>query len=256
MTPSLPAELLRIPIAHRALHHIPDNRPENSRAALMAAVEAGYGIEIDLQLTADGRAVVFHDYDMARLTGQSGPVRQVTSAQAASIPLLHAEDEGIPTLDEVLGLVAGRAPLLIELKDQDGAMGPDIGTLERDTVRALSSYDGPVALMSFNPHSVAELARLAPHLPRGLVTCSYQPSVELLPQDVCDHLRDIPDFDRVGASFISHEARDLDRPCVAALKARGVPVLCWTVRSPVEEAQARLVADNVTFEGYLPPLPG
>ncbi|MEW2919037.1 glycerophosphodiester phosphodiesterase family protein [Ruegeria sp. ANG10] len=255
MTPPLPSVFLQAPIAHRALHDLSENRPENSRAAIRAAVEAGYGIEIDLQRTSDSRAMVFHDYDMTRLTGQPGPIQQVTATQAQATQLLHADD-GIPTLDDVLALVDGKVPLLIEFKDQDGAMGPNVGSLEADAVRALQGYDGPVALMSFNPNSVAELARLAPHLPRGLVTCSYQPKVELLPQKVCDHLRDIPDFDRVGASFISHEVADLSRPRVAELKARGVPVLCWTVRSAEQEAQARTVADNVTFEGYLAPHPG
>ncbi|WP_420585752.1 glycerophosphodiester phosphodiesterase family protein [Ruegeria sp.] len=255
MTPPLPSAFLRAPISHRALHDKTDNRPENSRAAIRAAIEAGYGIEIDLQRTADNRAMVFHDYDMTRLTGQSGPIQQISATQAQATQLLYAED-GIPTLDEVLQMVSGKVPLLIEFKDQDGAMGANVGPLEADAVRALQGYDGPVALMSFNPHSVAELARLAPHLPRGLVTCSYQPKVEHLPQAVCDHLRDIPDFDRVGASFISHEVEDLSRPRVAELKARGVPILCWTVKSPEQEAEARKVADNVTFEGYLAPHPG
>ncbi|WP_170772875.1 glycerophosphodiester phosphodiesterase family protein [Ruegeria lacuscaerulensis] len=255
MIPALPDVLLRTPIAHRALHDLSDNRPENSRAAIRAAVEAGYGIEIDLQRSRDNRAMVFHDYDMTRLTGRSGPIQQITADEAQATRLLHGED-GIPTFDEVLQIVSGKVPLLIELKDQDGAMGPNVGPLEADTVRALQGYDGPVALMSFNPNSVAELARLAPNMPRGITTCSYQPEVEHLPHAVCDHLRDIPDFDRVGAGFISHEAADLSRPRVAALKAQGVPILCWTIRSPEQEAEARKVADNVTFEGYLAARPG
>lgn len=256
MTPSLPNPFLGAPIAHRALHDIRDNRPENSRAAIQAAVDAGYGIEIDLQLTSDGRAMVFHDYDMARLTGQSGAIRQITAAEASAVPLLHSDHEGIPSLDEVLRLVAGKVPLLIEFKDQDGAMGPGIGVLEQAAVAVLRGYDGPVALMSFNPNTVGELARLAPSVPRGIVTCSYQPKVEHLPADVCDRLREIPDFDRVGASFISHEVQDLTRPRVAELKARGVPILCWTVRSAKQEAEARKVADNVTFENYLAAISG
>ncbi len=251
MTPALPASFLQRPIAHRGLHDTAKTRPENSRAAIQAAIDAGYGIEIDLQMSADGRALVFHDYDLGRLTDKSGPVRQRSAAEAAEIRLLHSDAEGIPTLDEILALVAGKTPLLIELKDQDGAMGTDTGPLEQDTIRALAGYDGPVALMSFNPHSVAELARLAPHLPRGIVTSSYDQREWPLSQETCNHLRDIPDFDRVGASFISHEVPDLNRPRVAELKARGVPVLCWTVRSSGEEVQARKVADNVTFENYL-----
>ncbi|WP_170336339.1 glycerophosphodiester phosphodiesterase family protein [Ruegeria arenilitoris] len=251
MTPSLPKEFMQRPIAHRALHDKADKRPENSLAAVQAAMDAGYGVEIDLQLTSDGRAMVFHDYDMTRLTGQSGPIRQISSDEAAAVTLLHSDDESIPSLQDVLELIDGKVPLLIEFKDQDGAMGKGIGPLEQDAIRALEGYDGPLALMSFNPNSVAELARLAPHVPRGIVTSSYDPKEWLLPADICDQLRDIPDFDRVGASFISHEVHDLDRPRVAELKAQGVPILCWTVRSVEQEAEARKVADNVTFEGYL-----
>lgn len=250
MTPPLPQEFLQRPIAHRALHDISDGRPENSRAAIRAAIDAGYGIEIDLQLTADNHAMVFHDYDLGRLTGATGPIQQITAEHAGAIALKHGT-EGIPSFSEILELVAGRVPLLVEFKDQDGAMGTDVGPLEQDAVRALRGYDGPVALMSFNPNSVAALARLAPNLPRGLVTCSYRPEEELLPQATCDRLRYIPDFDRVGASFISHEVADLNRPRVAELKTRGVPILCWTVRSAAQETEARKIADNVTFEGYL-----
>lgn len=101
MSPNLPAEFLSVPIAHRALHDVAQNRPENSRAAIRAAIDAGYGIEIDLQLSADGQALVFHDYDMTRLTGQSGPIRLQSAAQAAEISLAKGDGETIPTLAEV-----------------------------------------------------------------------------------------------------------------------------------------------------------
>jgi len=195
--------------------------------------------------------VVFHDYDLHRLTGHSGPIRQISAAEASDIHLKHSDGEGIPTLVEVLERVAGQVPLLIEFKDQDGAMGTGIGELEQDAARALEGYQGPLALMSFNPNSVAELARLAPQVPRGLVTSAYDEKNWPLPKDVCDHLREIPDFDRVGASFISHEVGDLDRARVTELKAQDVPILCWTVWSADHEAHARRIADNVTFEGYL-----
>ena len=255
MKPVLPDVFLRAPIAHRALHDVADQRSENSRAAIRAAMQAGYGIEIDLQLTADGVAVVFHDYDLLRLTGRVGAVRQTTLMDLQQIALLHGDGECMPTFAEVLSLVDGKVPLLVELKDQDGAMGGNIGVLEAATAQALAGYAGPVALMSFNPHSVAEMARLCPHLPRGLVTDGYDPSEWPLSSETCDRLRTIPDFDRVEASFISHEASDLTRPRVLQLQQRGVPVLCWTVQSPEMEAQARTVADNVTFEGYLADIP-
>jgi len=255
MTPNLPEALLKVPVAHRALHDASRGRPENSRAAIRAAIKAGYGIEIDLQLSSDGQALVFHDYDMGRLTGQSGAIRQCSAAEAGQIALKNSNGETIPTLAEILELVAGQAPLLIELKDQDGGMGPDIGALDAATVTALTGYTGPVAVMSFNPHSVAELARLAPDLPRGLVTESYDPAHLPLSAATCAHLRDFPDFERCGAGFISHEMHDLTRPRVQELRRAGVPVLCWTIRSPAEEAEARRYADNVTFEGYLASIP-
>lgn len=255
MIPTLPEVFRRIPIAHRALHDVAQQRPENSRAAIRAAIKAGYGIEIDLQLSSDGQALVFHDYDMARLTGRSGAIRQCSAAEAGQIILNHSEAETIPTLAEVLDLVNGQAPLLIELKDQDGGMGPDIGALDAATAIALDGYSGPVAVMSFNPHSVAELARLAPDIPRGLVTESYEAPHIPLSAATASRLRDIPDFERCGAGFISHEMHDLARPRVQELRRAGVPVLCWTVRSAAAEAQARQYAENVTFEGYLADIP-
>ncbi len=251
----LPGAFLRLPIAHRAFHDLAAGRPENSLAAMRAAVAAGYAIECDIQPSADGVPMVFHDYDLRRLTGQPGRIRGLTAAELGAIPLLGG-DEGIPTLAEVLALVAGRVPLLIEVKDQDGAMGPAVGDLERAVAGVLDGYQGPVALMSFNPHSVAALAAAAPHLPRGLTTSAYRPEDwPLLPARTRDDLRDIADLQRTGSSFISHEASDLDRPLVAAIRSDGIPVLTWTIRSPEAEVQARKVAQNVTFEGYPAAIP-
>jgi len=247
---ALPDIFLTRPIAHRALHDRAARRPENSRAAIRAAIAAGYAIEIDIQRSADGVPMVFHDYDLRRLTGVPGRIRGLTAAELGALPLLDA-DEGIPTLAEVLKIVAGQVPLLIEIKDQDGAMGPAVGALEEAVARDLAGYEGPVALMSFNPCAVAALAKAAPHLPRGLTTSAYRAEDwPLLPAAVRDRLRDIPDLTQTGSSFVSHEAADLDRPLIAALKADGIAILCWTIRSPAAEAAARRVAQNVTFEGY------
>lgn len=249
----LPPSFLRRPIAHRALHDRERGRPENSRSAVKAALEAGYPIEIDLQISSDGQAMVFHDDTLDRLTGEEGPVNARTATELSSMRLLDSED-GIPTLSDILALVRGRVPLLIEFKDQTGSMSVTDGRLEAAAISALRGYQGPVAFMSFNPHAVAELARLSPAIPRGLVTSSYRPAdwAELTPA-TCERLRQIPDYDRTGATFISHEASDLARPRVAELKSKGAAILCWTIRSPAAEAMARKVAQNVTFEGYLPP---
>ncbi len=250
--PALPPEFLARPIAHRALHDRAAGRPENSLAAVAAAVEAGYGIEIDLQLSRDGVPIVFHDYALSRLTGTQGPVRARTAAELGGLGLLGTA-ERVPTLAQVLDLVAGRVPLLIEIKDQDGAHGPDVGPLEEATTRALQGYAGPVAVMSFNPHSVMAMARLCPNLPRGLTTSSYgAEDWPLLPALVRDRLREIPDYDAAGCSFISHEWGDLDRPRVSELRDAGAAILCWTIRDSGTEAVARKQAQNITFEGYNP----
>jgi len=247
MTP-LPKVFLDRPIAHRALHG--PGRPENSRAALRAAMAAGYGVELDLQLSKDGRAMVFHDYSLKRLTGTQGPIRQRSAADLSELCLIGGE-EAVPTLEEVLAVAGGDVPLLLELKDQDGRMGADIGPLEHAAAEAVAGYVGEVAFMSFNPHSVARMARLCPDRPRGLTTCAYAPKdYPTLSAALRAHLREMPGLQELGASFISHSHRDLTSPHVAKQKARGLSVLCRTIRSPEEEATARRIADNITFEGY------
>jgi glycerophosphoryl diester phosphodiesterase len=251
----LPDAFLKAPIAHRALHDMAAGRPENSPAAIEAACVAGYGIEIDLQLSSDGVAMVFHDYDLKRLTTESGPVRQRSAAELGQITL-KGGTETIPTLAQVLAQVAGRVPLLIEIKDQDGAMGGSVGALEAATARTLEGYDGPVAVMSFNPHSMIAMAGLAPDIPRGLTTCDYTAEDwPLLPAGTRARLRDIPDYDPAKACFISHQASDLGAARVADLKARGAAILCWTIRSAAAEQEARRIAQNVTFEGYAAAIP-
>ncbi|HET9067027.1 MAG TPA: glycerophosphodiester phosphodiesterase family protein [Amaricoccus sp.] len=252
-SPELPAAFLAAPIAHRGLHDRASGVVENSRAAFAAAIAAGYGIEMDVQRSADGEAVVFHDDEMPRLTGLPGLVRDYSAAQLAATPLLDA-GEAVPTLAEVLALVAGRVPLLIEVKDQDGALGPDVGPLEARVAERLAGYAGAVALMSFNPHSVAALAEVAPGRPRGLTTCAFDSADWSLPDYRRAELASLAEVERTGAAFVSHDRRDLDNPAVARLRAKGVPILTWTVRSPAEEAAARKVAGNITFEGYRPAL--
>ncbi|MDP3341631.1 glycerophosphodiester phosphodiesterase family protein [Frigidibacter sp.] len=255
MPAPLHPDFLRLPIAHRALHDRAAGRPENSHAAIRAAVQAGYGIEIDLQPSAEGVPMVFHDYDLKRLTGQPGPIRSRSAADLGALPLLGGED-GIPTLAEVLALVAGKVPLLVEIKDQDGAMGPDTGGFEATVAEVLAGYEGPLAVMSFNPHAVTAFAAAAPDVAVGLTTSAYDPADWApLPASVCDRLREIPDYTSSGASFISHEHGDLSRPRVAELHASGAAILCWTIRSPEAEAAARTVAQNITFEGYAAPFP-
>jgi glycerophosphoryl diester phosphodiesterase len=252
MTQELPSVFIEYPIAHRALHDSLKGRPENSIAAIQAAIDARYGIEIDVQQSSDKTPVVFHDYDLGRLTQGRGAVNQRSAAELNTIPLIGGGGAGIPTLSMVLDTVAGQVPLLIEIKDQDGALGPEVGPLEAAVAEAINDYSGPVAVMSFNPHSVAAMQALAPDVPRGLVTEYFRQEDWKGPQDRLHALTHIADYERVGASFISHNCRDLQCKRISELKAQGARVLTWTVRSFEQERNARQIAENITFEGYLP----
>lgn len=253
---TLPPGLLSRPVAHRGLHG--RGVPENTRAAFRAACAAGYAIELDVQPAADGTPLVFHDYDLQRMAGREGMIAALTPEQAAAIRLLRT-DQGIPTLGEVLADAAGRVPVLIEIKDQDGGLGPRMGALP-GRVAALAgprqAQGHPVAVMSFNPHAAAAVRAAAPHVPVGLTSCGFArddwPGV---PEARRAALSRLEDAQAVGAAFISHDHRDLGNPAVGRLAAQGVPVMCWTIRSPAQEDAARRRARNITFEGYLPRLP-
>ena len=249
--PDLPEPLLRIPIAHRGLHDRGRGIVENSRAAALAAIEAGYGIECDIQRAACGEAMVFHDDALPRLTAAPGLVADYSAAALRRV-LLNGTEESVPTLPEFLSVIAGRVPLLVEIKDQTGVLGPDVGPLEERVAECLSAYEGPVAVMSFNPHSVAAMAQLAPSLARGLTSCAFSDGEWALPDYRRAELANLSDADRVGASFVSHDHRDLDNPALARLSSAGLAILSWTLRSPEQEARARRIATNITFEAYFP----
>lgn len=237
------------PFAHRGLHAAGRGVVENSRAAVAAAVAAGYGIEIDLQLSADGEAMVFHDDALDRLTTEAGPVRD-RGADALGAIRLTGSEETIPTLVEILALVDGAAPLLVEIKDQSGDFGPDVGALEARTAEVLRGYAGPAAVMSFNPHSMIWFAGNAPDRPRGIVGCAdVDPA---LPPERRAALADLTEVENAGADFVSYQWTGLDRPAVAALRARGMPVFCWTIRAPGQAAQALGRCEQITFEGFRP----
>lgn len=252
MSASLPGAFLGPPIAHRGLHG--PECPENSLEAFEAAAAAGYGIELDVQLTADGEAAVFHDATLDRMTATAGPVRARSLDDLRALPLRGGGR--LAGLEEVVRRVGGRVPVLVEIKDQSGALGATDGRLEAAVARALAAATGPIAVMSFNPESVVRMRDLAPDIPRGLTTEAFPASGwPSIPEATLERLRGIPDRDRAGASFISHDWHDLDRPRVAELKSGGTAILCWTIHSAEAEAKARGVADNVCFEGYRASIP-
>ena len=254
MRQPLPDVFVQLPLAHRGFHDASSGRPENTRAAIEAAIEAGYGVEIDVQPSAEGVAMVFHDKYLNRLTHSSGKISETPTEHISRLTVLGSK-ETVPTLSDVLEIVDGQVPLLIELKDKDGRMAPALGRLETGVSNALEGYVGPVAVMSFNPASVAAMGRLQQTIPRGLATSEFRGlSWNPLALKRRAELKAIKDYDAVGASFISHDVAALENPRVAELKAAGAKVLCWTVTSQKQEDTARRVADNITFEGYSPAL--
>jgi glycerophosphoryl diester phosphodiesterase len=228
------AALTAKPFAHRGLHG--DGRIENSRAAFEAAIAAGHGIELDVQASADGEAIVFHDYELERLTEGCGAVRTLGAAELERIRL-KGSDETIPTLAEVLALVAGRAPLLIEVKSP----GRHVAGLSRAVIRALGGYTGPVGVMSFNPGIGGRLARLAPSILRGLVITEQGRRWRGLWERPLSLWRAKPDF-------LAYDIRDLPARFAEARRARGMPVLAWTVRTLQERARAAEHAGQIIYE--------
>tara|TARA_R110002096_G_scaffold46032_4_gene123016 strand:- start:7584 stop:8348 length:765 start_codon:yes stop_codon:yes gene_type:complete len=240
------------PITHRTLHDVKAGRPENSYEGLDAAIAQDLAVEIDLQLSSDGVPMVFHDYELDRLTAETGLIAARTATELQQIPLTGGT-KPIPRFDEFMAHVAGRVPVLIELKDQDGAQGSKLSNLESSACEIMRGYTGAVAVMSFNPDMIARCAMLAPDVPRGLVTDPFTaddwPEVDA---DRRAELAKIPHYNLIGATFISHNRADLSSPRVAELKSQGATIFCWTVKSEAQEIAARKVAHSITFEGYLP----
>ena len=226
------ARLIARPFAHRGLHG--NGRIENSRAAFEAAIAQGQGIELDVQTSRDGRAVVFHDYDLDRLTTASGKVSHRTLAELGRVTLCGT-GETIPGLPEILALIDGRVPLLIEVKAPRRVVGP----LCRSVRAALDGYGGPVAVMSFNPEVGRWFSIHAPHILRGLVATEQE---KRGPRgDIERRLA----LWRSRPHFLAYDIRDL--PSRFADRTR-LPVLTWTVRTAEQRARAVRAADQIIHE--------
>jgi len=232
--PARLARLIAKPFAHRGLHGA--GVPENSRAAFHAAIVAGHGIELDVQASVDGEAVVFHDYELDRLAEGYGPVRTLGAAELRRIRL-KGTAETIPTLAEILTLIGGRAPLLIEVKSPDRR----VAAMSRAVEAALAGYDGPVAVMSFNPEVGHWFARHAPERLRGLVVTEAGRKWRGLVTRHFALWRSRPDF-------LAYDIRDLPSSFAEAQRMNGVPVLTWTCRSLEDRARAAEHASQIIFE--------
>jgi glycerophosphoryl diester phosphodiesterase len=239
LTPAPPAERVAFlsaqPFAHRGLWS--GSVPENSRAAFAAALAGGHGIECDVQLSRDGEPFVFHDDELDRLTGEAGPLRDRSGAALARIPL-GGSAECMPRLEEVLALVGGRVPMLIELK----ASNRSVGGLCLAVRRALEGYRGKVGVMSFNPEAVGWFRVHAPRIVRGLVV------TEAGRRNLRGRMERHASLWRARPDFLAYDVRDLPSAFAASVRARGIPVLAWTVRGAEAERVASAHADEIIYE--------
>jgi glycerophosphoryl diester phosphodiesterase len=241
--------LIARPVAHRGLHDASAGIIENTAGAVQAAIDAGFAIEVDLQLTADGEAVVFHDETLDRLTDGTGPLAARTAADLKAVAFKACADR-IQTLSELLDQVAGRVPLLIEIKGQ----GPNLGPLERRAAELVSAYPGPAALMSFDTRSVALIRRLAPGIVRGIVAERFDdpaewPDLTLRRRLMMRHL--VPAL-WCRPHFIAYHVKALPAAAPMITRALGLPLLTWTVRTAADRATAVRWADQMIFEGFRP----
>lgn len=244
-----PTWLTARPIAHRAYHDSASGRIENTLSAVQAAIDHRFAIEVDLQLTADGAVVVFHDDTVDRLLEATGRVDAMSLATLKETPFKRGKDR-VPTLAELLTLVAGKVPLVIELKSNwDGNR-----RLESTVAPILAAYDGPAVVMSFDPDSMAVMQWLLPEMPRGIVADRYTDLDEwgFLPPRQRFALRNLSAVPRVGASFVSYDLNGLPAFAPSRVRANGMPVITWTVRTREQAERAKLYTDQITFEGFDP----
>ena len=245
--PSL-AWLTARPIAHRGLHNS-NGRVENTIAAFQAAVESNFAIECDVMLCADEEVIVFHDVMLDRMAEATGRVDSRTFAQLKATPL-RSTNERIPLLSELLEVVGGRVPIMVELKSP----WPKHPPLARNVAAVLNGYQGHAAVMSFDPRLLMQMRRFAPHLPRGMVADHFDrddwPDVPTIQRFGSRHMLGTP---FVSPSFIAYNVLSLPAPAPSILRSVfRLPTLAWTVRSEAERTHALRHADQIIFEDFDP----
>jgi glycerophosphoryl diester phosphodiesterase len=236
--------LLKRFVAHRGFHTGDSERPENSLKAFASAVANGYGIELDVRLSVDRTAVVFHDQTLERMTGGKRPVSACTAAELSRTRLLDS-DQTIPLLKVVLELVKGSVPLLVEIKN-DG----NPGALEWAVRKELSFYTGNFAVQSFNPYSLGWFKANAPDVVRGQLSGDFRDEdlfflKKLILRNLFMNWKSVP-------HFLSYDIHCLPFWAVNRIRRRGFPVLGWTVRSQTEYLSVKPHVDNIIFERFVP----
>jgi glycerophosphoryl diester phosphodiesterase len=241
--------LIARPIAHRGLHDGSAGVIENTAPAFIAAIAGRYAIETDLQISADGEAMVYHDDALGRLTEGHAALAALPAAAIKAAPFRGTADR-IMTLGELCDLVAGRATLVLELKSRfDGD-----NRLAARAAQVLAAYRGPVAAMSFDPAPVAALRTVAPGLARGIVA---ERRYDYHDWDALSgvqklHRAFLLHAGQTQPHFIAYAVRDLPALAPAIARLLGRPLLTWTVRSCEDLARTARYADQMIFEGLRP----
>lgn len=252
---SAPPWLTARPIAHRGLHARDNGIVENTLSAARAAIERGFSIECDVQLTRDEEAAVFHDWTTERLTTRRGNVSKLNLTDLAALALKDTTN-GIPTLSALLDAIAGRTPLIIEIKshfDGDWRLAERVGIL-------IASYEGPVAIKSFDPYVIAHLRENAERLgtdrrPLGIVAEARYDQGERhqLPQAIRESLAAFLHYPQTRPDFLSWRVDDLPHAIPFLLRTQlDTPVIAWTVRGEEQWVRAAKWADQIVFEGFVP----
>ncbi len=238
-------------IAHRGLHDARKGIIENTAAAFEAAIRSGYGIECDLRPASGGLPVVFHDETLERLVEGKGVIGELSVPALKGLRYRDADDR-ILLFSELLELVAGREPLLVEIKSEWEL--PDLEFLRQIVISAMD-YRGPIALMSFDPDVLAVCRELDPDLPRGIISGSYEGDgwwSGRLSSARRARLRDLREAGDVAPHFFAYQVDALPTEATVQRRAAGLPVFTWTVRTPRQRAIAEDWADAMIFEGFLP----
>lgn len=240
------------PIAHRGYHDIEAGRVENTPTAIQAAMNHDFAIEVDLQETADGEAMVFHDFNLDRLARGSGPVCEKTAAELCQLSMKESEDR-LWTLQDLLDLVDGKVPLMIEVKSRmlPGAQGDFV----RRIAEQLAPYQGPASIKSFDPDMLSILRQVAPQIPRGALADGTPNTGEYRRYTRIERFafRHLLHSIRTRPSFVSYGIRDLPAVGPSILrKVFGLPVVTWTVKTREHRETAAKHADQIVFEGFDP----
>lgn len=240
--------LIARPIAHRGLHDAGAGIVENTPSAFAAAVAANYAIECDVQVTADGEAMVYHDDALGRLTEGADRLETMTAGDLKRVAFRATADHML-TLGELCDLVAGRVTLVVELKSRfDGDM-----RLVARTAAVLSGYGGAAAVMSFDPAPIAAMRAVAPALARGMVGQSRGRRGDSLLRAAKRAFAYARHARHTRPNFIAYSVQDLPATVpLAAGKFFALPVLTWTVRTEDDRRRAKRWADQMIFEGFRP----